>query len=876
MYHRSYPPLLDKPFYRTFQLALPVVVALTFCIASFSSHLGVAAEFTSTQAMFLSGKYSDAESIAAEEVEKGIWNERWPRLLMQCQLEQGKYAAALKVYDDAIKRYPTSLTLRMLGVDVMRQNNLIDRSSKEHAGILQLLQGSTARFASRDNLVAAGRYFDSRGEDARQILQLFFDRARDADPNFLEAYIATAELALSKGDFKVAADTLQAAERIDATDPRTAYLLARAYESSDSEQSKAALQRALQLNPNHASSLLMLAENLIDAEQYDQSVETIESVLKLNPSHPEAIALQAVIEHLRGDYDAEKKLRDKALGSWSRNPEVDHLIGRKLSDKYRFKEGAEYQRQALIFAPKHVGANFQLAQDLLRLGDEDVGWELAKSVAADDEYNVVAHNLITLYDRIKQFSTIGSDDIFVRMDPREAAIYGRDVVDLLSEARETLCAKYDVTPDGPVIVEIFPEQKDFAIRTFGLPGGAGFLGVCFGRVITANSPASQGERPSNWKSVLWHEFCHVVTLEKTNNRMPRWLSEGISVYEERQHDASWGESMTPTYREMLLSENLTPVSQLSAAFLSPATPVDLQFAYYQSSLAVEYLIEKHGIDSLKNVLVDLGDGIPINDALARHTGAIERLDAQFVQYARKHAESFGPKADWVKDSLPEKPSLEQLQEWVKANPDNFWGRQALAGMLLRRKEYESAKSHLEHLVSLKTTTGSIGGVLETLAIVYQQLGEKDNEQKTLEATVKLSSNALPTLRRLVQISKEAGDWESVERYGEKILAINPLIPFGQDALALAFENLGRPKDAVKPLLALEQMEPVDPAGLNYRLAQSFADSGDADEAKRRVLAALEEAPRYRNAHRLLLTLVDGEDEEESEAAKTTPAEAPEK
>ena len=42
--------------------------------------------------------------------------------------------------------------------------------------------------------------------------------------------------------------------------------------------------------------------------------------------------------------------------------------------------------------------------------------------------------------------------------------------------------RVDVTLDGPVTVEIFPRQKDFAIRTFGLPGGAGFLGVCFGHI----------------------------------------------------------------------------------------------------------------------------------------------------------------------------------------------------------------------------------------------------------------------------------------------------------------------------------------------------------------------------------------------------------
>ena len=91
--------------------------------------------------------------------------------------------------------------------------------------------------------------------------------------------------------------------------------------------------------------------------------------------------------------------------------------------------------------------------------------------------------------------------------------------------------------------------------------------------------------------------------------MPRWLSEGISVYEERQKDSSWGEHLTPQYREMVMGDELTPVSQLSAAFLRPASPIHLQFAYYESSLVVEYLVEKHGLSALKQILTDLGVGI---------------------------------------------------------------------------------------------------------------------------------------------------------------------------------------------------------------------------------------------------------------------------
>src|SRR5437773_9362849 len=80
--------------------------------------------------------------------------------------------------------------------------------------------------------------------------------------------------------------------------------------------------------------------------------------------------------------------------------------------------------------------------------------------------------------------------------------------------------------------------------------------------------------------------------------MPRWLSEGISVFEEKQANPAWGQAMTARYREMVLGEDLTPVSKLSAAFLSPKSDLHLQFAYYESSLVVEFLVQRFGFDAL--------------------------------------------------------------------------------------------------------------------------------------------------------------------------------------------------------------------------------------------------------------------------------------
>jgi uncharacterized protein HemY len=49
------------------------------------------------------------------------------------------------------------------------------------------------------------------------------------------------------------------------------------------------------------------------------------------------------------------------------------------------------------------------------------------------------------------------------------------------------------------------------------------------------------------------------------------------------------------------------------------------------------------------------------------------------------------------------------------------------------------------------------------------------------------------------------------------------------------------------------LDPPDPAGVHFSLARLLHKQRD-DAAKRHVLQALEEAPRFREAHRLLLEI----------------------
>lgn len=829
-----------------------------------------AAELEDAQKLLEGGKYAECIAECAKAIVGNGWQEGWRLAKIRAELATGQYDSALATYEAAASRYTSSIQLRLLGIEVLQANDRPEEAVQLLSTIRELAARDTWRYGDSANRVAIGRALLASGADARQVLELFYDSAKRSNPSAPEPHLASGDLALAKNDYALAAESYREAAKRSPENPDVYYGLARSY-TNDREQAAKALAKALELNPNHTDSLLFQVDNTIDAEQYELAESLLKQVLEINARHPRAWAYRAVLAHLAGKREDERAHRREALSTWRTNPEVDHLIGKKLSENYRFAEGATYQRQALCFDPAYRPAKVQLCQDLLRRGQEEEGWQLAAEVFDEDKYNVLAYNLSTLHENLAKFRTLENEDFIVRMDEREADIYGSRVMELLARAKQRLCTKYDVSLADPIIVELFPQQKDFAIRTFGMPGGAGFLGVCFGGVITANSPASQGSSPSNWEAVLWHEFCHVVTLHKTRNKMPRWLSEGISVYEERQQNAAWGQSMTPKYREMVLDGEATPVSQLSGAFLKPESPLHLQFAYYQSSMVVEYLVGRYGVAALQRVLDDLGESVPINQALARHTEPIEKLDEDFAAWFKRQAEELAPGVDWEKPEFDAGGDADAIAAWNRAHPDNFWGLLAEAQALVGQRQWEAAKRSLARLIELYPNAQATDGPYGLLAIVHRELGETPAERAVLEKLVALDSDAVDARLRLADLAAEQEDWRKVAEHAKEALAIHPLMVAPHRHLAKAAEALHDRPGAIAANQAMLRMESLDLAELHFRLAGLLKDDGKVQEARLHALKSLEQAPRYRAAHRLLLEIVRQSGESSDNAVKEPPS-----
>ncbi|WP_233216521.1 tetratricopeptide repeat protein [Blastopirellula marina] len=820
---------------------------------------GDAATLAETRELFRTGQYAQCAELSGQEIEKGSFSQEWRFLKLESEMALGRYADAAVTLTEAKKITSSNMKLMWLERDVRRFNGESAKADEVLADIGARVERSSGTYRDLDTMIVIGKFFLEIGADPKQIRVDVYKQLQKRAPSFVGSYLASAELALSKNDYALAAEDYQKALQVDEDNPEVMYGLARAFESSDSEKAEKYLKQALEINPNHVPSLLLVAENHLLAESYDQTEEVLQQILKVNPHEPRAWAMRAVLAHLANDQDQETFSRAQALKYWTDNPEVDFLIGKYLAQKYRFAEAAEAQRRALAFDSDYLPAKMELSNDLLRLGDEETGWRLAAEVFDRDNYNVVAHNLATLHEHMQKFRTLQSDGFVVRMDAEEAEIYGPRVLALLREAKQVLCEKYDVELNETIAVEIFPKQQDFAIRTFGLPGGAGFLGVCFGNVITMNSPASRGANPSNWEAVLWHEFCHVVTLTKTRNKMPRWLSEGISVYEEGLKNPAWGQSISPAYRQMILGDDLTPVSELSSAFRRPPSSKHLLFAYYESAVVVEFLVEQFGVEALQAILVDLGKGLQINDALARHAAPLDGLDAAFEKYIRARATSFAPEASFAVEELPPFTNSAEWKVWIEQHPNNFLALQQYAMALLREEEWQAAQEPVDKLLQFAPDYAGEGNALRMKAKIHQAQGETEAETEVLEHLADLSSDVLDVYRRLAELHTDQENWQAVVVDAKRILAVNPLTPEPHQLLAQAGERLEDREVAIEGLQTLTRMDPYDPADVHYRVALLLQQTGKLDEARRHVLLALEEAPRYRDAHKLLLSLTQPSD-----------------
>ncbi|OUW17112.1 MAG: hypothetical protein CBD18_05505 [Opitutales bacterium TMED158] len=799
-------------------------------------------EFSEVEALYQSGQYEKAIEEAGIGRVDQPWTERWWQLEARTLMTTGRYHEAYQLLTEAVSVRYASVRLRLLTREAALYANDLGAAESVLKEIDRIIRRSGRFSYDPDSLVAIGDAAILLGIEPRIVLENFYKRAQDEANPAASAFLSAGKLALAKDDYNLASKTFQAGLKSFPDNPDLWHGLASSFIEGDRSQLLEYAETALALNEKHPGSRILLAQHLVDAEAYDEALEQLDLALEVNPLHPEALALKAAIAYLRSHNDEGDRLREVALSSWRTNPQVDHLIGRNLSRKYWFNEGAAAQRLALAYQPDFIPAQTQLAQDLLRLGRETEGWDLADAVHKADPYNISAYNLVTLRDKLGDFETLETEHFRIRISKEEAPIYGQRAIDLLEPAYRYLTERYGVEIPEKVTVEIYPNPADFEVRTFGMPGNPGYLGVCFGPVFTINSPATS---LANWEAVLYHEFCHSVTLTLTRNRMPRWLSEGISVYEERERNRAWGQMMSVDYRDRILGGRMQPISEMSAAFMTAQSGDDTQFAYFQSYLVVDFLYRNYGIEAMRAVLRDLGEGIGMNDALAQRVAPLEELDERFLAHAKAQAKALGGSYSFAQaDGI-----LEQAVELIDPSPNYFKDMEGIQP-LVDAEDWDAARTELEAIVANAGYIPGSENAHSLLAYIYRELGETDLERAALEQIATQEGNRIEPVTRLLEIALEQDTPPDVVRWANAWIAIKPIAIEPWRALFTTHARFRYEAEAIATGNVLVELDPPDIAQVHYELARQH-QRRSPEVARRHALMSLEEAPRFRLAYQLL-------------------------
>jgi len=291
----------------------------------------------------------------------------------------------------------------------------------------------------------------------------------------------------------------------------------------------------------------------------------------------------------------------------------------------------------------------------------------------------------------------------------------------------------------------------------------------------------------------------------------------------------------------------------------------LQFAYYESCLVIEFLVERYGYESLKAILADLADGKDINQAISEHAEPLERIEKEFETFAKKRAEDLAPDADWEQPEagLLVATDADVLTEWLKEHPNNIPTLTLYAKSLMADGKWEQAKEPLNKLIKLYPQYVGQDNAYRLLAEAHKNLGEIEQEQEVLEKLAVNSSDAVYAYDRLMEIAAENENWQQVTKNGERYMAVYPMPTTLHWQLGNAYEKLVWNEKALKAYRRLLSLDYADPAELNYRLGR-LLEQKDPDAAKRYVLLALAEAPRFRAAHKLLLKIIEENTSEQHE------------
>ena len=665
------------------------------------------------------------------------------------------------------------------------------------------------------------------------------------------------------GDFRAANDAFRAATKQRAKDPAPRVRWGRMYlDHWQAQDASDLFGEALKLQENYAPALLGMAlvagENfegqaiqfadralahdakLVEAQELiarvtlednnpEKAGTAARKALEISPEALEAMAVLGTIDMLADKTDTPWMMRalqvNPSYGAAYATAAHFFIINR------RYEEGIALYRKALDLDPTLMKARSDMGVNMMRLGQEEEARKQLEQCYNAGYQDPETVNSLRLLDSYKDYVTFKTPTTILRLHKKEATLMRPYFQSELDRALATYEKKYKYKLAKPVQLEVYPNHEDFAVRTLGMPG-LGALGVTFGYVVAMDSPSGRKPGQFHWASTMWHELSHVYVLEMTNHKVPRWFTEGLAVYEETGNgNKDWGDRLDPESINAIKTKKLLPIADLDRGFIHPTYPAQVTVSYFQGGKICNFIDQKWGYDKLVAMVHDFADNKTTVEVIEKELQLKpEEFDKQFLA--------------WLDTDT--KRTVDNFDDWRK--------RIRTVSEDAKAKHWDSVISEGEAIRDLYPDYVETGSVYEFIANAWLGKGDKGKAMAELARYSDAGGRDPQLLNQLSSLQTEQGQ----KREAAKTLDRLNMIYLGDDVAHQKLGDLdlelGNGPGAIREYQAVLAGKPIDPASAHYGLARAYLSAKRTADAREEVISALEAAPGFKPAQKLLLEL----------------------
>ncbi len=509
----------------------------------------------------------------------------------------------------------------------------------------------------------------------------------------------------------------------------------------------------------------------------------------------------------------------------------------------RYREAIDYYQKAVDIQPTLAGAHEELGINLLRDNQFPRARAHLETAYDIDPFSPTSVNTLRLLDSLDKFDIINDPELpergvlplILRLHRDESAAIAPYAVKLTRDSIAAFTERYGFELREPVVVEMYPDHEDFAVRTAGMPG-LGILGATFGYVVAMDSPSARPPSQFQWGTTLWHEMAHVFTLEATGHLVPRWFSEGVSVFEEWRSGPNRGVRIPMAVYSAMKEDKFLPVAELDEGFIRPTYDEQVIVSYMQAGLVCDFIDHRFGDDKLRELLHAFGDGMQTADAIPAVFGMSPTdFDDQFDRYVDDQHGAI----------------LDNFEDWHRTHQS--------IGERAAEEDWAAIIELAEHLIDLLPGYVEPDSPYIALAQSRDSLGDRAGAIDALSAFWRHGGYDPGTLKRLGEWLTESGQQAEAIAVLQAVNLVDPLDGELHGTLGDLLMAADRAAEALPEYLVALALDPHDKATAYYRLARAHSALGDREASQAQLLMALDVAPNFRPAQKLLLDLMRADD-----------------